>query len=216
MEISKSTIIANIRKAIDDIMPSGTDSFSTNTDDELWQATFHAVQALLMELSFDLLTPSSMASRFASSNRSLNADGSVNLELDDSFLRFVNIRLGSWNGNMVTDLMEPDSDEAIRQRTKWGRGTSSKPRAMLDYDSTSKRVLRCWPVKTRTESSVLTYDDTVDVFNYIPKPTQSTTAITCALRDVTEQVVIYRAASIFFEGKKESEIADKFRQLSNQ
>ena len=50
MQISKTDIIAKIRRAIDDIVPTATDSFTNDTDAELWQATSQAVQALLEEL----------------------------------------------------------------------------------------------------------------------------------------------------------------------
>ena len=58
MNISKSDIVSNIRTAIDDIVPTATDSFTSDTDTELWQATQHAVGQLLEELPLEKLQPS--------------------------------------------------------------------------------------------------------------------------------------------------------------
>lgn len=201
MTINKSDIVAKIRKAIDDILPTGmSDSFTSNTDDELWQAACQAVQALLMELPLDLLQP-----KTGTSITPGTADNATTVVIDD-LVRFVNVQLSGWLG-LVSELMEPDSDEAKRQRSTWSRGSSSKPRVMLlktksGSDTVAKSTLYCWPSGTVTQ------------LNYIPTATINTTSIDCAIRSEAERLVIYRAASIYFEGKKEDEIADKFRNLS--
>ena len=83
-------------------------------------------------------------------------------------------------------------------------------------------ILRFWSAgKTGNPPS---YDYTVDILNYIPMPTVAPVtnpqtgdiidySIECALKDVAIKAVIYRAASIFFEGKKEPETAEKFRNI---
>ena len=196
MNISKSDIVSKIRTAIDDIVPTATDSFTSDTDTELWQTTQHAVGQLLEELPLEKLQPS-----VSTASTPATQDGGSVFTIDSDFLRFVNVRLNSWAGP-VSELIERDSDEHKRQRSPWGRGTAEKPRAMLDFNASGALVLACWPSGTKM------------ILNYIPRASVSTTTITCALRDECERLVIYRAASLFFEGKKESEIAEKFRNIS--
>ena len=222
MTIYKADITGKIRKAIDDIMPSASDSFTANTDAELWQATQHAVEQLLLELPLEMMDHSSMLP-LASGAHTQNADGSGYVKVADGFLRFVSMKLSTWLSPVYV-LIEPGSDEEMRQRTRWGRGTPEKPRVMLDSDASGNTVLRYWTAgKSGTPPQ---YVHTVEQLNYIPMPTvtdavidqtthQVTTDahITCALKSVAEKAVIYRAASIFFEGKKEPETADKFRNI---
>ena len=114
----------------------------------------------------------------------------------------VNVRLNSWAGP-VSELIERDSDEHKRQRSPWSRGTAEKPRAMLDFNASGALVMACWPSGTKL------------ILNYIPRASATASTITCALKDECLRLVIYRAASIFFEGKKEGEVAEKFRNLSS-
>lgn len=215
MDIEKSVIIGKIRTAIDDIAPSVTDSFTDDTNTELWQATWHAVQVLLLELPLDMLEPSAMEDLSATEND----DGSGSIDLSDDFLRFVSLQLRTWL-RPVTELMEPGSNEALSQTSKWSRGTPEKPRAMIDYDDDGNQILRYW-----TAGKVNgTYDHTISILNYIPMAEQVSTQqegqvtpavpyITCVLKDTAEPLVINRAAAIFFEGKKEPETAEKFRNM---
>lgn len=209
MNITKSDIVAKIRTAIDDIL-SVSDSFSADTDNELWQAAWHAVESLQETLPLDMLIPKSDVTYYANGqHQTTNTDGSGYLSLEDDFVRFVALSLSSWNGRVVTELLEPGSDEALRQTNKWGRGTATKPRAMLDHDASGNKILRYWSAGIVNNQ----YDHSVAIINYIPKANMSGTTINSALRDIAERQVIYQAAAIFFEGKKESELADKFRNL---
>lgn len=196
MNITKTDIVEKIRTAIDDIVPEAEDSFTNDTDTELWQATFHAVQSLLDELPLRLLQPKASASSATD-----NDDGGSSVTLDSDFLRFVDVRLSGWKG-VLTVLMDPDSDDARRQRSPWSRGSAEKPKAMLDYNSSGALTLYCWPSGNRA------------ILNYIPKATRSNSLITCAIRDEAERFIVFRAAAIFFEGKKETEIAEKFAALT--
>lgn len=211
MIITKTDIIGKIRTAIDDILPSATDSFTNDTDAELWQAVWHAVQALLTELPLAMLSPSSLLP--LNNNNTppcivTNTNGSGCIVLPENFLRFVSLQLSHWH-RPVTELIEPGSEEALSQTSKWGRGTPEKPRAMLDYNEDGKQVLRYW---TAGKTNRL-YVHTVTVLNHIPTATHTSTQITCALKNEAEPIVVYRAAAIFFEGKKEPETAEKFRNL---
>lgn len=242
MEIDREDIIAKIRTAIDDIVPTAADSFTDDTDAELWQATWHAVQALLMELPLDMLLPASMLPLNPTNPtppndptppyQITNADGSGSIVLSDDFLRFVSLQLSTWL-RPVTELMEPGSNEALSQTSKWGRGTPEKPRAMLDYGTDGSLILRYWTAGKSNGA----YVHTVSILNYIPKAQlnngeeapfssetseeqtssetseETTETITCALKDIAQPLVINHAAAIFFEGKKEPEIAEKFRNM---
>lgn len=210
MNIQKTDIIARIRTAIDDIVPGARDSFTADTDAELWQAVFHSVQSLLEEAPLSLLKPQSMLTYIGgdASRRVTNQDGSGYILMADDFLRFVSLRLAHWS-RPVTTLTEPDSDEALRQSSRWGRGTPEKPRAMLDYDADGNLILRYWTAAKESSD----YDHTLQALNYIPKAMVGNDTVTCAMKDEAERMVIYRAASIFFEGKKEPDTAEKFRNI---
>lgn len=205
MIISKTDIIAKIRKAIDDIAPSATDSFSDNTDAELWQAAFHAVQSLEAETPVEMMSAKAQTSPTATGFT--NGMGIIPLASD--FLRLVSLKLTTWAGP-VYGLIEPGSDDEMRQRSAWGRGTASKPKVLLEHDITNDVFrLRYWSAgKVAGE-----YDHTIEYLNYIPKATQTASTITTALKDTAEKSIIYQASAIFFEGKKEPDTADKFRNI---
>ena len=200
MIISKNDIVAKIRTAIDDVTPTASDSFTDNTDNELWQAAQHAVQALLEELPFDMLDISiDPLTGTADSNR-----GSMYSKVNSSFLRFVSIDIAGTSG-VLNELIEPGSNEAKMQRSPWSRGSSTKPKAMLDHDNTDgARIIVWWPGNTANSEAKL---------RYIPEATITSSSIDCAVRSEAERMVIYRAAAIFFEGKKEPETAEKFKNI---
>lgn len=208
MTITRADIIGKIRTAIDDILPTGvTDTFSNDTRDELWQATIHAVTQLSLELPIHLLDVS-----IHSSAGTVNSSrGFAYATLPDDYLRFVTLDVNGWAG-ILAELIEPGSDAEKMQRSAWSRGTATKPKAMIDHDEEGNRVIVWWPGNSEHNDGQLTY---------VAAPEEGTTSTTpsdekveCAIRDEAEQYVIYRAASIFFEGKKEGDIAEKFRSLS--
>ena len=202
-------IIGKIRTAIDDIVPSGvTDSFTDDTDNELWQAVQQAVMTLLVELPIALLDPSS---KTGTDGVAGNDDGSGLIVLDDDFLRFVSLKLTTWN-SPVYSLIEPGSDEEMRQRTSWGRGTPDKPKVMLDHgvsSSATKKVLKYWTAGKANGQ----YSHIIDRLYYILVPDMSEDVFDCALKEAAESTLINLAASIFFEGKKEHDTAEKFKAL---
>ena len=265
MIISKSDIVAKIRTAIDDVTPSASDSFTTNTDNELWQAAQHAVQSLLEELPIDMLLQKSqnMVQSKDSANHPLYiglvsgaevlvyrdgsdwkhshdyetnpdvavtidsgtiptpqytsvnplasgfADGSGIIPLADDYLRFVSLKLSTWNGP-VYELIEAGSDEEKRQRSSWSRGTATKPRVLLEYDTTNNVFRLRYFTAGKTSG---TYNHTIESLYYIPKAVIMSDIIYTPLKDDTERMVIYRAASIFFEGKKETNLAEQFKNI---
>lgn len=211
MIITRAAIIPKIRTAIDDIVPSGvSDSFATNTDDELWQATFHAVEELSLELPVYLLDISleSLAGTYDSSK------GCSIAALPDDYLRFISLQINGCVGYLF-ELIEPGSEAEKMQRSAWTRATATKPKAMLDHDNQEKKAIVWWPGGDTHNTAILAYIEDPALVTETTTAVTTVPAITCSLRDEAERLVIYRAASIFFEGKKEGEIAEKFRNLSN-
>ena len=232
MTITQTDIIGKIRTAIDDIAPAGTaDSFGTDVDSELWQAVIHACGELSAELPVNLLDVSIEDSTGTVDTRR----GFAYTALPDDYLRFVSLDVEGWAG-IVRELMEAGSDAEKMQRSAWSRGTATKPKAMLDQDENGRKVIVWWPGDAEHQSAELAYiakpevgepaDDSAGVVAEPAGETAGTesneetaanseTTITCAIRDEAERLVIYRAASIFMEGMKDGDIAEKFRSLSN-
>lgn len=209
MTITKADIIGKIRKAIDDIVPSGiTDSFVEDTDAELWQAVFHACTELSQELPLNLLDVSieSLAGTYDSSR------GFSYSELPDDYLRFVSIDIKGC-ASVLFELIEPGSEAEKMQRSAWTRATATKPKAMPDHDEQGNKVIVWWPGGDTHNTAILAYIEDPELTTTTDTP--AVPIINCSLRDEAERLVIYRAASIFFEGKKEGDIAEKFRNLSN-
>lgn len=206
MNIDISKTIGEIRTAIDDIRGTVDDDFSTDTDEELKQALMHSVESLLMELPPTLIEPQAITNVTTnpewSRHEGSNGDGYIVLPKD--FLRFLDIKIKTWLSS-VYELIESGSDEEKMQRSKWSRATVEKPKAMLDTDKAGQRIVRYWPGNDEAELELLTY---------VPAASKNNGVITCALREETKKNIIYRAASIFLEGKKEDKLADRFRQLS--
>lgn len=211
MIISKNDIVEKIRTAIDDVTPTASDSFTDNTDNELWQAAQHAVQALLEELPFDMLDV-----HVEQKNGTVdNNRGFAYAKVDDDtygFLRFVSIDI-SGTASILNELIEPGSDLEKMQRSPWTRGTATKPKAMLDYDESGNRVIVWWPGESTHNKAQLTYVAEPILHTAATTEITSIPAIECDIRDIAERMVIYRAAAIFFEGKKEPETAEKFKNL---
>ena len=206
---------AKVRKAIDDIAPSGTaDSFVSDVNNEIDQALEHAATSLLRELPLELLEPEVIKSTTASpswSRGERTADGSGYIVLPYNFLRFGSLKMQEWKG-AVSELMEPGSEAEKMQRSKWSRGSNEKPKAMLDTErgsTSNEQILRYWPGSASNELETLVYVPEIDL-----TPAVSPTTMKCALKDECEKNLIYLACRIFLEGKKEHAAADKFAQLA--
>ena len=209
MLITRAAILPKIRTAIDDIKPSDVeDSFAQNTDDELWQATFHAVEELSLELPLNLLDVSIKSLTGVYDSSRVHSYG----VLPDDYLRFVSLDIEGCAG-VLFELIESGSEAEKMQRSVWTRATATKPKAMPDHDEQGNKVVVWWPGGDGHDSAELGYIATPALVNTATEEITTVPAIVCSLRDEAERLVIWRAASIFFEGKKESEIADKFRNI---
>ncbi len=214
MQDSFSNLRSKVRKAIDDIAPGVTDSFVDDVNEEIDQALEHAAMSLSRTLPLELLEPSVIKQSTSTPSWSRGArtqDGSGYIVLPADFLRFVSIKMGNWEGT-VSELMEPGSESEKHQRSKWSRGSTTKPKAMLDTDyinNEAKHILRYWP-------NIITDDqnDTLTMLVYVKVASKTGTNLICALKDEAEKNLIYLSCQIFLEGKKEHAAADKFAQLA--
>ena len=113
------------------------------------------------------------------------------------------------------------------QASTWSRGTPEKPKAMLTTDANGNRVLMYWTAGRYTQPNSQTnnvYNHTIETFYYIPTaeivdvtPSDGTAAVQTlkvALTDSAENNLVYRAAALFLEGKKEKDLSERMRQLS--
>lgn len=209
MIITKTDIITKIRTAIDDIIPSGvTDNFTSNTDNELWQAVQHTVTSLSENLPVNLLDIS-----VESLNGTVDtARGFAYGEVPEEFLRFVSIDIAGTSG-ILNELIEPGSNMEKMQRSPWSRGSNTKPKAMMDHDETGEKVIVWWPGDEAHDTAQLFYIKLPKLYTQTTETITTVPAIDCAIREEAEQMIIYQAAAIFFEGKKESETAEKFKNI---
>lgn len=218
MQQSISTLTGKVRKALDDIAPTGvTDSFTTDVNSEIGQALVHAATSLSRELPLELLEPTIIDNTTStpewSREESEDNDGSYLIVLPNDFLRFGSLRIQGWKATVI-ELIEPGSEAERQQRSKWSRGSIEKPKAMLDnviVESTVEnepgqrhQVLRYWPGESEMELARLVY---------VPAVSTSNDTLTCALKDEAEKNLIYLACRIFLEGKKEHTAAEKFAAL---
>jgi hypothetical protein len=221
MDIDKENIIGKIRTAIDDIAPDVSDSFTDDVDAELWQAVYHAAIALSEELPIQLLD----ASVEKLTGTVDTARGFAYGKLPENYLRFVSVDIAGTAG-ILTELIEPGSDMEKMQRSPWSRGTATKPKAMMDHDEKGDKVLVWWPGNDTHGNAQLTYiavpslgngktvaDNEAQETEVADNEAQEAEVLSCAIRNEAERLVVYRAASIFFDGKKESDLADRFRNV---
>lgn len=192
--ISRGDIISRIRTAIDDILPNVVDSFSSDADAEMWQAAQDAAVELSLELPINLLDVSSNGAANIS-----ETTGTINLPND--YLRFISLSVAGWS-DAIRSLMEPDGEEEKMQRSAWTRGTASKPKAVFRFSDDGKRQLVFWPAGNGY------------ALEYVAAPKVENNSIVCSIRPEAERLLAWRAASIYFEGKKEELMAEKFRNLS--
>ena len=116
------------------------------------------------------------------------------------------------------------------QASRWTRGTPQKPKGMITVSpTTGKRVLMYWTAGRYSANhdtpTNKVYDHEVELFTYLPYQkvkdvleedgkTVKDQEIILALTDECKKYLIYRAISIFLISKKESELGEKYNQLS--
>ena len=240
MEALMSDLVTAMRLAIDEVKHDDlNDIFADDSDDQMMQAIETAAQQILLQAQIELLEPqrvqvslNALGAQDYDAIQTQYTDGHGCLVIPDDWLRLVALKLKSW-ASSLTSLMEPDSKEAQMQACRWTRGTPQKPRGMIATSPvTGKRVLMYWTAgryeANHAEETGKVYDHEVELFTYIPyqkvEDVFSTETgkekevidqkIVLALVDECRKYLIYRAVSIFLVSKKESELAEKYNQLS--
>lgn len=215
MTISLSSYVEKVRKAIDDITPGVIDDFASDANNEIKQAIRYAVDGLLMVLPLEMLIPTVKSEGLTTGKR--ETDGSGYVLLDDSkFLRFESLTVSGWIGS-VTELMDWNGEEVKMQRSAWSRGTASKPKAVFDFvrptenaaGTAGSLAIRFWP-STAENNVTVSYIERAEV------QANDADKLICALREGSEKSIVYQACRIYLEGKKESEMAEKFSKLFNE
>ena len=240
MEALMSDLVKEMRIAMDEVKhDEDNDIFADDSDEEMKQAIETAAQQLLLQAPPQMLQPKRVVASLNESGKqdydaiqTQYTDGHGSLVIPDDWLRLVELRLKSWSSSL-TSLMDPDSKEAQMQASRWTRGTPQKPRGMIATSPvTGKRVLMYWTAgrydANHAEETGKVYDHEVELFTYIPYQKVEDVfskeegkekevidrKIVLALVDECRKYLIYRAISIFLVSKKESELAEKYNQLS--
>ncbi len=233
MEALMSDLVKEMRLAMDEVIhDTQNDIFEDDSDDEMKQAIETAAQQILLQAPPQMLQPKRVMVSLNEGKQDYDAiqtqytDGHGSLVIPDDWLRLVELRLVSWQSSL-TSLMDPDSKEAQMQASRWTRGTPQKPKGMITTSPvTGKRVLMYWTAGRYDANHApveRVYDHEVELFTYIPyqkiqeiKNNNAPTdwKITLGLTDECRKYIIYRAISVFLVSKKESELAEKYNQLS--
>lgn len=224
-----STLVGKVRIAIDEIVKDGfDDDFTVDADTEIRQALQYAMNQLLDEVPLEALTPVDLCEVVGDmdSVHEKFIDGSGIILLPDNFLRLVSFKLHSWR-LPVHDVLDPMSDEYKRQASVWGRGSCHKPRVVVTPSVGGHLRLQYWTAGRRavpitavgelpSPSSPTYYDHAIDYLQYIPSITIDDEAATIdsCLNGACEMQLVYRAAGIFLEGKKEGNLAQRMYALS--
>ena len=235
-----SDLVKEMRIAMDEVKhDEDNDIFADDSDEEMKQAIETAAQQLLIQAPVQMLLPERVVVSLNETGKqdydaiqTQYTDGHGCLVIPDDWLRLVVLKLKSW-ASSLTSLMDPDSKEAQMQASRWTRGTPQKPRGMIATSPvTGKRVLMYWTAgrydANHAEETGKVYDHEVELFTYIPYQKVEDVfskeegkekevidrKIVLALVDECRKYLIYRAISIFLVSKKESELAEKYNQLS--
>lgn len=226
MEALMSDLVTAMRLAIDEVKHDDlNDIFDDDSDNQMMQAIETAAQQILLQAPMELLEPqrvqvslNALGAQDYDAIQTQYTDGHGSLVIPDDWLRLVALRLKSWP-TTLTSLMEPDSREAQMQACRWTRGTPQKPKGMITVSpTTGKRVLMYWTAgryeANHAEETGKVYDHTVELFTYIPFQKVEDGKLILPLRKEGKKLIVYRAISIFLVSKKEAELAEKFKQLS--
>ena len=221
-----SDLVTAMRLAIDEVKHDDlNDIFDDDSDNQMMQAIETAAQQILLQAPMELLEPqrvqvslNALGAQDYDAIQTQYTDGHGRLVIPDDWLRLVALRLKSWP-TTLTSLMEPDSREAQMQACRWTRGTPQKPKGMITVSpTTGKRVLMYWTAgryeANHAEETGKVYDHAVELFTYIPFQKVEDGKLILPLREEGKKLIVYRAISIFLVSKKEAELAEKFKQLS--
>lgn len=230
MNLTITDAIRDVRIVLDDILKDSDNDFEADKDAEIEAALKRACRELLMEVPAEYLQPTVIRdvedSTDPTPSQVKNTDGTGYVVLPSDYMRLVAFKLWSWAG-VVRETIDPLSDEARQQVSRWTRGTPQKPKAMADVDQNGNKILRYWTAgmyNSPTASALdSVYNHKIEYLSYVsepvevgapaePSPTEKT--ITVALKENMRDKIIYRAAGLFLVGKKELDLAKVYFNLS--
>lgn len=221
MNLTITDAIRDVRIVLDDILKDSDNDFEADKDMEIEAALKRACRELLMEVPAEYLQPTVIRdvedSTDPTPSQVKNTDGTGYVVLPSDYLRLVAFKLWSWAG-VVRETIDPLSDEARQQVSRWTRGTPQKPKAMADVDQNGNKILRYWTAgmyNSPTASALDTvYNHKIEYLSYVAEPSPTEKTITVALKENMRDKIIYRAAGLFLVGKKELDLAKVYFNLS--
>lgn len=221
MNLTITDAIKDVRIVLDDILKDSDNDFEADKDMEIEAALKRACRELLMEVPTEYLQPTVIrdveGSTDPTPSQVKNTDGTGYVVLPSDYLRLVAFKLWSWAG-VVRETIDPLSDEARQQVSRWTRGTPQKPKAMADVDQNGNKILRYWTAgmyNSPTASALDTvYNHKIEYLSYVAEPSPTEKTITVALKENMRDKIIYRAAGLFLVGKKELDLAKVYFNLS--
>lgn len=112
---------------------------------ELQQAAYIVLRRARTQVVYEALEDGSGGST------STDGDSTV-IQLPSDFLRFIRIRLSSWD-KPVDQLLAPDTNGYRQQHNQYQKGTAGRPMAAMipKISGGSKIAVQCWPSGTVTE-----------------------------------------------------------------
>lgn len=221
MNLTITDAIKDVRIVLDDILKDSDNDFEVDKDVEIEAALKRACRELLMEVPAEYLQPTVIrdveGSTDPTPSQVKNTDGTGYVVLPSDYMRLVAFKLWSWAG-VVRETIDPLSDEARQQVSRWTRGTPQKPKAMADVDQNGNKILRYWTAgmyNSPTASALNSvYNHKIEYLSYVAEPQPTEKAITVALKENMRDKIIYRAAGLYLVGKKETDYASTFFKLS--
>ena len=221
MNLTITDAIKDVRIVLDDILKDSDNDFETDKDMEIEAALKRACRELLMEVPAEYLQPTVIrdveGSTDPTPSQVKNTDGTGYVVLPGDYMRLVAFKLWSWAG-VVRETIDPLSDEARQQVSRWTRGTPQKPKAMADVDQNGTKILRSWTAgmyNSPTASALdSVYNHKIEYLSYVAEPQPTEKTITVALKENMRDKIIYRAAGLFLVGKKELDLAKVYFNLS--
>jgi hypothetical protein len=221
MNLTIKDAIKDVRIVLDDILKDSDNDFEADKDAEIEAALKRACLELLMEVPAEYLQPTVIrdveGSTDPTPSQVKNTDGTGYVVLPSDYMRLVSFKLWSWAG-VVRETIDPLSDEARQQVSRWTRGTPQKPKAMADVDQNGNKILRYWTAgmyNSPTASALdSVYNHKIEYLSYVAEPSPTEKTITVALKENMRDKIIYRAAGLFLVGKKELDLAKVYFNLS--
>ena len=221
MNLAINEAIKDVRIVLDDILKDSDNDFEADKDMEIEAALKRACRELLMEVPAEYLQPTVIrdveGSTDPTPSQVKNTDGTGYVVLPSDYMRLVAFKLWSWAG-VVRETIDPLSDEARQQVSRWTRGTPQKPKAMADVDQNGNKILRYWTAgmyNSPTASALdSVYNHKIEYLSYVAEPSPTEKMIKVALKENMRDKIIYRAAGLFLVGKKETDLAKVYFNLS--